>query len=317
MHNAVFCFMQHNPLKKYVSRPQLSPFLGVNAEATYKKGERERGLKIKLTTGCILKHHLNTIESSNYFPRTADYLSPLWSNADHWPYAPGVCNVTGKSGRILHSWLIKYFLWDSSRDLHSRIPVRSGSLLSDLNDQTFYTISHLNHPGTDVIILTSTCPQIWTICSGVINLFKEWKQQWDTSTYVSQIICPEGHVSSLNKCNPPLWISLTTQGLPAFLSGFDIHTLRKWFSPPHLWHFLPRAGHDGYLAKCPLFSTSITFLPAEFTIDPNPSLFLRGLYMWNFVYTMSTLNTCRSNWSTQIHVTHQCLKLFLLLSDCQ
>ena len=70
-------------------------------------------------------------------------------------------------------------------------------------------------------------------------------------------------------------------------------------------------------SKMSTFFTSITFLPAEFTIDPNPSLFLRWLYMWNFVYTMSTLNTCRSNWSTQIHVSHLCLMLFLLLSDCQ
>ena len=28
-------------------------------------------------------------------PRTTNYLSPLWSNTDHWPYAPGVCSVTG------------------------------------------------------------------------------------------------------------------------------------------------------------------------------------------------------------------------------
>ena len=30
-------------------------------------------------------------------PRTAFCLSPLWSNTDHWPYAPGVCSVTGMS----------------------------------------------------------------------------------------------------------------------------------------------------------------------------------------------------------------------------
>ena len=28
-------------------------------------------------------------------PRTTDCLSPLWSNTDHWPYALGVCSVTG------------------------------------------------------------------------------------------------------------------------------------------------------------------------------------------------------------------------------
>ena len=30
-------------------------------------------------------------------PRTANWLSPLWSNTDHWPYAAGVCIVTGMS----------------------------------------------------------------------------------------------------------------------------------------------------------------------------------------------------------------------------
>ena len=30
-------------------------------------------------------------------PRTPKYLSPLWSNTDRWPYAPGVCSVTGMS----------------------------------------------------------------------------------------------------------------------------------------------------------------------------------------------------------------------------
>ena len=53
---------------------------------------------------------------------------------------------------ILHCWLIEYSLRDSSWDLHGRISVRSGILLSDLNDQTFYTISHLNHPRIDAVI---------------------------------------------------------------------------------------------------------------------------------------------------------------------
>ena len=40
---------------------------------------------------------------------------------DYWPYAPGVCNVAGKSWRILHSWLIEYSLWDNSWILHSKL----------------------------------------------------------------------------------------------------------------------------------------------------------------------------------------------------
>ena len=65
-------------------------------------------------------------------PRNANWLSPLWSNTDHWPYAAGVCIVTGMSWWILHSRLDECFLRDNSWDLHSRIPARSGILLSDM-----------------------------------------------------------------------------------------------------------------------------------------------------------------------------------------
>ena len=65
-------------------------------------------------------------------PRTTDCLSPLWSNTDHWPYAPGICSVTGVSWWILHNWLIECSLRDNSWDLHSEIPARSGILLSDM-----------------------------------------------------------------------------------------------------------------------------------------------------------------------------------------
>ena len=80
-------------------------------------------------------------------PRTADCLSPLWSNTDHWPYAPGVCSVTGMSWWIPHSWLIEYPLQDNSRDLHSGIP----AILSDM-----ILLS-------DMTQLTSTSSQTWTI----------------------------------------------------------------------------------------------------------------------------------------------------------
>ena len=67
-------------------------------------------------------------------PRTAHCLSPLWSNTQHWSYAPGVCS--GMSWRILHSWLIEYPLRDNSRDMHSGIPAKSGILLSDMTQLT-------------------------------------------------------------------------------------------------------------------------------------------------------------------------------------
>ena len=56
----------------------------------------------------------------------------LWSNTDHWPYAAGVCIVTGMSWWILHSRLVECSLRDNSWDLHSRIPARSGIILSDV-----------------------------------------------------------------------------------------------------------------------------------------------------------------------------------------
>ena len=65
-------------------------------------------------------------------PRTANWLSPLWSNTDHWPYAAGVCIVTGMSGWILHSRFVECSLRDNSWDLHSRVPARRGILLYDM-----------------------------------------------------------------------------------------------------------------------------------------------------------------------------------------
>ena len=64
--------------------------------------------------------------------RTSNWLSPLWSNTDHWPYAAAVCIVTGISWWILHSRLVDCSLRDNSWGLHSRIPARSGILLSDM-----------------------------------------------------------------------------------------------------------------------------------------------------------------------------------------
>ena len=83
--------------------------------------------------------------------RSTGCLSPLWSNINHWPYAPRVCSITGMSWRILHNWLIEYPLWDNSRDLHSGIRTISGILLSDMNGQIFYTVHHLSHPRSDGI----------------------------------------------------------------------------------------------------------------------------------------------------------------------
>ena len=52
-------------------------------------------------------------------PRTTGGLSPLWSNADHWQYAAGVCIVIGMSWWILHSRLVECSLQHNFWDLHS------------------------------------------------------------------------------------------------------------------------------------------------------------------------------------------------------
>ena len=65
-------------------------------------------------------------------PRTANCLSALWPNSDHWAHAAGVYCVTANSWWMLHGRLIEDPLWDNSRDLHSRVSERSWILLSDM-----------------------------------------------------------------------------------------------------------------------------------------------------------------------------------------
>ena len=71
----------------------------------------------------------NCSRTTAFISDTANWLSPLWSNFDHWPYAAWVCIVTGLSWWILHSGLVECSFRDNSRDLHSGIPPRSGFLL--------------------------------------------------------------------------------------------------------------------------------------------------------------------------------------------
>ena len=73
-------------------------------------------------------------------PWTPNYLPPLWTDTDNWPYAPGLRSDTGKSWWIQHGWLIEYPLQNNSQDLYNGIPTRSGILRSDMNGQTLYKI---------------------------------------------------------------------------------------------------------------------------------------------------------------------------------
>ena len=118
-------------------------------------------------------------------PRTADCLSPLWSNTEHWPYAPGVCSVTGMSWRILHIWLIEYSLREKNPET---------CIAEFLREAGFFYLIWCN-------LLTSTGPQTWTIQWDLSSLFGKWEQPWDTSTCIGRLICPGGRVSPLNKSN--------------------------------------------------------------------------------------------------------------------
>ena len=84
------------------------------------------------TTGQLLHSEVGSNQMGCSCTWPANWLSPLWSNTDHWPYAAGVCIVTGVSWWILHSRLIECSLRDNSWDLHNRVPVRSGILLSEM-----------------------------------------------------------------------------------------------------------------------------------------------------------------------------------------
>ena len=75
-----------------------------------------------------------TYQSSQFLypvPRTVDYFSPLWADSVHWPDAPWVCNITGKSWWILHSWCIENPLWGNSRALHIAISEWNFYLICD------------------------------------------------------------------------------------------------------------------------------------------------------------------------------------------
>ena len=86
-------------------------------------------------------------------PRTTNWLSPLWSNTDHWPNAAGMCIVTGISWWILHSRLIECSLRDNSWDLHSRIPAEAGFFyLIWCNLLTSISPRHVQYDQTWVII---------------------------------------------------------------------------------------------------------------------------------------------------------------------
>ena len=144
----------------------------------------------------------NQIQSPYLVSRTPDYLSPLWSNTGHWPYDPGVCSVTEKLWRILHSWLIEYSLRDNSWDLYCGIRAGCGIVLIWMTRHSIKFLTWITPEQMQIVLLQLALT--WTIWS-LINLFREWKQLWETTTSVGRLLFLEGRVSSLNKCNPSIF----------------------------------------------------------------------------------------------------------------
>ena len=142
----------------------------------------------------ITRHRIGYTKATKshiFVPRTANWLLPLWSNTDHWPYAAGVCIATGRSWWILNSRLVALF---------ETIP--ETCIVEFLREAGFFYLIWCN-------LLTSTSPQTCTIWSDWSNYLENESNSethllvlrhiylsWDTFT------CPEGHVSSLNKSNP-------------------------------------------------------------------------------------------------------------------
>ena len=117
---------------------------------------------------------------------TLDCLPSLWSDTDHWPYAPRVCGIAGKWWWIQTS--------NSLNTLFETIPEiciveflqKAGFLYLISNGQPFWNCTNPR---------LGQCMWAWLFCSEIE------KPLWETSTCVGRLICAEGHVSSLNKCN--------------------------------------------------------------------------------------------------------------------
>ena len=115
---------------------------------------------------------------------------------------PTACHHCGQTLTIAHMLLEcavlqeccdEYYTVDSLNALFETIP--ETCIVEFLREAGFFYLIWCN-------LSTSTSPETWTIWSDLSNLFREWKQLWDTFTCVGRLICPEGRVSSLNKSNP-------------------------------------------------------------------------------------------------------------------
>ena len=112
----------------------------------------------------------------------------------------------------------EYYTVDSLNALFKTIP--ETCIVEFLREAGFFYLIWCN-------LLTSTSPQTWTIWSDLSNCLENESNSWDTLTCVGRLICPEGHVSSLNKPNPTKMVNCpqnTQCRHPiAYPQGWDIH----------------------------------------------------------------------------------------------
>ena len=171
-------------------------------------------------------------------------------HTDYWPYAPGVCSVTGKSWRILHSCLVEYSIWDNSWELHSRIPARSGILLPDMNGHSIQTLTwiipKLKQFLTSCILHLIWMPiyQVQLFISNELatvqilnlttppDLFVEDKQTWQNPTCEGRLIYPEGCAQILKRslCQWTAFTEVKISEEDFDVQMYSLTTLRSCFS---------------------------------------------------------------------------------------
>ena len=114
---------------------------------------------------------------------------------------PTACHHCGQTLTIEHMLLEcavlqecrdEYYTVDSLNALFETIP--ETCIVKFLREAGFFYLIWCD-------LSTSTSSETWTIWSDLSNLFREWKQLWDTFNCVGRLICPEGRVTSLNKSN--------------------------------------------------------------------------------------------------------------------
>ena len=111
----------------------------------------------------------------------------------HWPLTICLWSVQCYRKVVRNTTQLTHWIPLNSRNLNSGIPTTSRILLSDLN-------SPLEYIRANASCDFEPAPDMGSI-SGIDCSAQGWKQFRETSTCVGQLICPEWHVSSLNKCN--------------------------------------------------------------------------------------------------------------------